>query len=795
MASVRGYEHPLSAHLREGLVDTLAIMGARSGESTFYTGHTGQWHAEDITRDLLGQANADHNAKLWASLSGVLPLLAEAAPETFLQAVDVALSRDPSPLVTLFADSGSTVTLFVDSPHTGLLWALENLGWSTDYLGRVSQYLSTLSRLDPGGKLSNRPFSSLRSLFLIWNPQTAASLSDRLAALDKMQRQEPDIAWRLMLAILPQRHAVVVPSHAPRWRDWKDLRGGGVPFEEHQQAIEAVATRLLDDVRVSGARWSDLLRSLGDLPPHHIISALENAPPEAFSEEDRIMVRDALRSTISDHRTFPDADWTLPADAVDRLERVYERLAPRDPAQRVAWLFSRRPKLLEAERRGWTGYLQAVHNAQADAIRGVRENGGFVELLCLAHLAEKPEEVGRTIARTAAIEPEDEQATLLDLLDSPEPADRALAWGYAAEYFDMGGWPWAESVLENAALAWSSERRAALLWALPFEPQAWNWAERLGGDTERAYWSGAPVRWIDDPAGVERAARLLVRFERPANAIYLLGLTLNSAAPRIDPDLVLEALEQLVHQGIPSHWDGLAHDVATLLDYLATSGTVEVPRIAQLEWIFLPLLRSLGRAPSVLSRELAHSPSFFTEVLCAVFRAHDEEPGEATDEQQIRAMLGYQLLDSWRRPPGYHDDGTVNEEALNAWVDGARTLAAEHKREKIADQQIGRVLRYLPDDPDGLWPHQAVRDLVERIASRDLETGLELGLYNSRGATWRGLSDGGAKERALQVQYLDYAQHLNAGWPRTAAMLRRIARSFAEEARRHDEEVELAESR
>jgi hypothetical protein len=116
-----------------------------------------------------------------------------------------------------------------------------------------------------------------------------------------------------------------------------------------------------------------------------------------------------------------------------------------------------------------------------------------------------------------------------------------------------------------------------------------------------------------------------------------------------------------------------------------------------------------------------------------------------------------------------------------------------YKREKIADQQIGQVLRYVPDDPDGLWPHKIVRNLVERIASRDLETGLEIGLHNSRGVTVRGLGDGGAQERALQVQYLDYAQHLNAGWPRTAAMLRRIARSFAEEARREDEQAELPE--
>jgi hypothetical protein len=130
---------------------------------------------------------------------------------------------------------------------------------------------------------------------------------------------------------------------------------------------------------------------------------------------------------------------------------------------------------------------------------------------------------------------------------------------------------------------------------------------------------------------------------------------------------------------------------------------------------------------------------------------------------------------------------------MNAWVDEARTLAAAQKREKIADQQIGRVLSYVRGNPDEMWPHQTVRNLVERISSRDLETGLELGLRNSRGVTCRGLSDGGAQERALQAQYLDYARHQNADWPRTAAMLRRTARAFAEDARREDEQAELTE--
>lgn len=794
MANVRGREHPMSAHLREGLVDTLAIMGARSGETQFLTGHTGQWHADAITRDLLDRANADEGATLWSSLSGVLPLLAEAAPDPFLHAVDVALSRDPSPLMALFADAGPRAALFSASPHTGLLWALENLSWSPDYLGLVSQHLATLSRLDPGGTLGNRPFESLRSIFLIWNPQTAASLSHRLAALDNLRQNVPDIGWRLMLAILPKQHDVSTPSHAPRWRDWKDVRDERVPFEEYGQAIDVLVARLLDDVGANGERWSTLIRILGDLPQDRIITALENTPAGAFSDEDRTLVWEALRSVISKHRSFADADWALPADAVDGIERVYEGLRPRDPVRRAAWLFARTPELVEGRRREWSVYLQAVQDAQADAIRALRKDGSLAELRRLGHLVERPDIVGAVIALTMTAASEDEQATLLALLDASDTPDRTLALGYAAKRFDLGGWPWARATLKTAAPEWAPEKRAAFLRALPFVPETWDWAERFGEDTDRTYWSHVTPPPLDDPATVERAARLLMRYERPAYAVDLLGLSLHGTAPGVAPDLVAEALEQLLRVGDLHQAGEIMHDIATLLDYLATSETTNMSRLAQLEWMFLPLLQSVGRPVSVLGKELARNPEFFIDILCLVFRARDEEPGEATDEQKARAMLSYQLLDSWRRPPGYRDDGTVDKEALNAWVDAARTLAALHKREEIADQQIGRVLRYVPADLDGRWPHRMVRRLVEQIASRDLETGLELGLRNSRGVTGRGLSDGGAQERVLQAQYLDDAQHLNADWPRTAAMVRRIARSYAEEARWQDERTEITEA-
>ena len=73
--------------------------------------------------------------------------------------------------------------------HTGLLWALEALAWSPEYLGAAALSLARLAQIDPGGRWANRPDHSLNQIFLPWQPQTAATREDRLAVVDMLRAQ------------------------------------------------------------------------------------------------------------------------------------------------------------------------------------------------------------------------------------------------------------------------------------------------------------------------------------------------------------------------------------------------------------------------------------------------------------------------------------------------------------------------------------------------------------------------------------------------------------------------------
>lgn len=214
-------------------------------------------------------------------------------------------------------------------------------------------------------------------------------------------------------------------------------------------------------------------------------------------------------------------------------------------------------------------------------------------------------------------------------------------------------------------------------------------------------------------------------------------------------------------------------------------------RMARLEWAFLPLLRSHGPSARILHRELARNPDFFCDIIALVYRAEGEELTEVSDEQQARARRGNELLNSWQTLPGMAEDRNIDPVALEAWVRSARGKLAASGRAEPGDRMIGKLLSHAAQGNDGIWFHPAVREVIEEVASTELERGIEVGVYNSRGMVSRGLMEGGRQERQLADQYRACASAISDRWPRTAAMLRRIEASYRAEARSEDISAEL----
>ncbi|MBI4538941.1 MAG: helix-turn-helix transcriptional regulator [Gemmatimonadetes bacterium] len=786
MAGALGHSAPHSGLLRRGLTSTLAVMGARAASSGNDSNDPSSVAAK-VVRELLTTANQDW--RLWASLSPHLPDLAEASPDAFLTAAEHGLRGEKPILLELFTDSEDP--LFAFSAHTGLLWALERLAWSGQYLGRAARVLAKLSARDPGGKLANRPTAGLAAIFRPWFPQTAASLDQRLGVLDMLRQREPEAAWALMESMLPQFHATGFYSARPEWWDWAPEGQPKVTRGEYAAAVRQVVKRMLDDAGAAGARWGAVIEALPMLSASDhaaVVARLQELDVDALTPEDRAAIWEHLRKLVADHRSFPDAAWAMPAEIVDRVDALRGQFEPSDPVSRYGWLFAHLttlPEGLPLSHGDWETRQAAIETKRTEALRAVLASTGVAGVLAIADHAEQPDCVGRTAGQLPELEAQEDEILRVHL-GAEDRKRAAFGWGYATARARKGGSEWVIGKLEGAARTWSPEQQAALLHLLDPRPDTWERASRAGAETERAYWRFLSPFGVSEPH-TEEAARHLLAAGRPNAAVDLLAL--RDRRELQDPELAMEALAEALTSDLeydpPS--SGFAYELARLLDKLVDRSDVDQSRVAALEWRLLPAVDWHSRRPMALGHLLAQNAAFFVDVVKLVFRGEGEEPRELKDDERERAERGYDLLlHSWSTMPGERADRTIDEAALRKWIKEARSALAAAGRTAVGDHIIGQVLSRSPAERDGTCPSQAVRNVIEELESEHIEKGFVIGVLNSRGVTTRDPAAGGTPERGLAGQYEGLASAVADQWPRTASILRRIADSYRADAKHED---------
>jgi hypothetical protein len=789
-AAMHGKSRIHSSDLRRCVATTLAANGALSDERRIGAlGTLADW-TSGVVAQLLERANDNTSGDLWASLTDVLPLLAEAAPEAFMRAVQTGTQPRSEPvLASMFLDRDDN-GFSVSSPHTGLLWALESLAWSDKHGPLAIKLLGALAELDPGVKLSNRPANSLADIFRTWCPQTSLSLSRRISVLDALRRDHEQVAWNLMLTMLLVREGATGGfTHSPRFRQWKPADKGVLPADEWQASVEA-SKRLLEDVGKQPGRWPELIGHLADFPAAERNAALDQLSSLSRSNELDATRREHIWTGLDKleraHRKFAGARWSLPSDDLDRISAVAQLFAPADPVEANTWLFNEHFPDVGNMNDDYETHRQRIDAVRAEAVRTIEAASGIDGLMRLARSAKLPGFVGTATASLASPALDER---LIPLLDYDDPGLVNLAWGYCDRRSQTQGMSWVREhvkLLEDRPLA-----QARLLQTAPDLAEAWHLASDLGEEVERPYWREfSPTGRGPDFALVNEAAASMLRFDRVVGALDLLNLYVRSDDRRVSPDLVLDALERLIVLS-QSHDEPIqqlsSYELNGLLDYVRDASVSE-DRLATLEWQFLPALGYDARSP-VLERQLARDPKFFVEILSLVFKPKNSD--RDADVQPHVAQNAYRLLDQWRIIPGSTAEGEpVDAAALVEWTEETRRLLVEADRREIGDVQIGHVLAHAPGDDDGTWPTRPVRDLIERIASSDLDDGFRVEIFNKRGATSRGLFDGGEQERVLAQRYNDWATRIADEWPRTASVLSDLARGYEHDARREDDEAE-----
>lgn len=777
-ASIHDKRPKYSDTIRVGFAETLALLGANPSALTSCSVGKPESVAAITVREIFKDADWIN----WATLNDVLPLLAESAPEQFLNVVEGILSNPANRVFhDLFSQEGSG---FMGGWNymTGVLWALETLAWHQDYLTRVAVLLARLAEIDPGGQWANRPFNSLSTIFLPWLPQTCAPTPIRRIAVEAILRECPQIGWKLLLALLPSSHQVTSGSRKPSWREFIPIdRSEKVSRKEYFDQVTIYANLAIQGATTDLKRLSEIIDRLDDLPPPAHSEILKHLSSDAvlhLPEQAKVELWETLLDVVIKHRKFADAQWAMQKEVVDKIADVAEALKPSTPGLMHRRLFRQAEFELIEEKGDYQEQWRHLANRRAKAIEEILVASGIEGVLAFAASVTDTQQVGFALGQVAT--DEHDLVVLPSFLVHKEKQMQNLVSGYVWSRFNKNGWQWADKI--NMA-RWSEEEKSAFLALLPFDPDTWHRAKSLLGEKEVLYWKKADARPYQLKDALQEAVEHLLKNGRPRATIQCLNWMIHEKMQISVANAYRALMDNL--SSVEPAYSMDQHACTELIQWLQNNTEPENNILFQIEWSYLPLLdQHRGLAPITLEWRLAEDPSFFCEVIQLVFRSvKEEKPTEEPSEERKRiATNAYDLLHKWNTPPGSTRDGSFNGAVLKAWLDEVKRMCEASGHLQIALDQVGKVLAHSPIDPSGLWIHKASAEVLNGKDHDLMRSAFTVELFNERGV--HGWS-AGEEESILAAGYRKKADAVEKeGYFRLVAALRDLAASYERDANR-----------
>jgi hypothetical protein len=776
-ASIHGKVMKHSLYLRKGLAESLALL------SSFPTvlGNCSKDKPQTIASLSVRDIFHNSNWVLWGSLNNLLPLLAEASPNEFLSAVEIALEQTPCPFDELFAQEGKGT--LGENYLTGLLWALESLAWDEDHLVRVSVLLGELISHDPGGRWANRPSNSLTTIFLPWFPQTMASIEKRRVAIQTLQRENPTAAWKLLLSLLPNPLQHSSGSSKPRWRmsipeDWpKD-----VSQKDYWDQVISYADMTVEMAEHDITKLEELTSHLDDLPLQSLEKVFEHLSAEDITgkpENERMPLWTSLTELVSKHERFADAKWALSPDLVSRIKETVKKLAPQNRLNLYRRLFIEQDIVLFEEKGNWAEQQKKLEERRQLAVKEILNSEGSEAVLRFADMVESPWKVGLSLGFIA--DSEMDSVVLPSFLETENNNLMQLANGFVCGRYASRGWVWVDGTDMSG---WTHSQIGQFLSCLPFTADTWKRAKEPLREFEVAYWGKVSVNPYQAQGELYVAIDKLLEYGRPNAAIQCLYRILHDKQP-LDKTRTIRALfSALSSTEHPYSMD--VYYVIEIIKSLQDDPDTNPDDLARVEWGYLPLLeRDRGASPKSLEDRLASDPGFFCEVIRHVYRSKKEPKSERkhTEQEKVVAQNAYRLLHEWRTPPGMQPDDSFSREHLIRWFESVKAACIESGHLEVALTHVGQVLFHCPPDPDGLWINRAAAEVLNSRDANEIRNGFATAIFNSRGVHL--VDPSGKPELELLAKYGKQAEEAeNAGYQRLAVTMRGLADFYAREAKR-----------
>lgn len=802
VAPLRGKSQEFSKAMRESVAETLVLL-AVYGNDLFKKrlGIDVERKVANTVRELLTPLTTrrlEENKR-------ELPLYAEAAPETFLCIMERDLRKEKPQVLSLLRPAQTWP--LCSCPRSGLLWALEGLAWSPQNFRRVVEILGQLSEVEIDDNWCNKPIESLGAILRAWMPQTAATHEMRVAMVNMLLNNYPRVGWEICLRQLRDyRRCTGGYNYKPKWRT--DGRGFGEPFRTWapiRAFVDEMEALALNRPSYTVEMLCDLVTKLHLFTPEHqtrVWELIESWHDKVPNDGEIATIRETIHRTFLSRRARKRFNEEDCADLLEKAKAVYFDLQPKDILNRHEWLFRQGwveelPDELEKDEMGYQTREQRVELLRREALTEILCEHGMSGIFALSDKGKCQREIGRILVSGLLTEEQIEDLILQCLRSSENNFGRKdLLAGALWALGDKRRKTLYESLREKV----SEKEMLRLLFLSPYRASTWELAKQLSAEARSRYWDEVVPQYIcDSHEENNESVRRLLKVGRPRAAFVSMEIKLEE----LDPSLLVQILSGMVKKSRDKTGEyRLDGDyVRHAFELINCNPELALEDKAGLEFAYLEVLTPLMRMEKQrripnLERHIELHPELFVQAVVWAYKRDDdgEDPPELRAPDNSRGQCverAHRLLETIGRIPG-QDEATKEEqrEKLEEWVRTVRRFCAELSRADIADFCLGKLFSAAPVGDDGVWPNEAVRDVMEDLQSDYISQGANTGLYNARGPHCR--KEGGDQERELADKYRAWAEALQSTHPFVSStLLMSMVKTYEYEAEERDTEANV----
>lgn len=773
MAAVLTRSPTYSSTLREGVADTLAFL-----VSPLCQKNSGlDVNVQSIIQMSVHEILSAPNWKLYATLDRSIPLLAEAAPREFLNILRKNLKTPFIKDLIREAPNQFDQTSYLP----GLIWGLERLAWSHDYLTQVIAILGDIIELEGTPYREKTAFRALKSVLWPPRPHTSADSIKCKAAICSLLKKHPAIGSVLIREETSLQNTYCDGGTKPKWRgDFFGERSNVVSL--YPIYCDIIHYLIGNDTDFTSNILSEYVFQIGCVR-RNILEYLENNDFSTILKSDKFQIWLEINKALMWISRIPD-DKIYSQEEVERLSAISLKFMPDEPKYKHRSLFN--PDNYSLLYSPGTSDSDASMAPQIEALREIYSIGGITDILEFAKSTSVPGSVGYLFGKSAGTE--DDTSLLPKYLTSPDEWKQKFIIGYCRGRFDKSTRGFVDSL---SITSWTTEEMSVFFFSLPRMNKTWEYVSKIMGEEEKIYWEHMWPYLPKEEINWEYVLDKFLQYELPIQAIKCISSLLFDNQ-KVEVKHIIRSLKLLLEDK-KMHPQIESYEITQIMKYLAESKDADKEEVWKLEVDYFAVMDVQGRLhTTIFERKLAESPEFFCEMLQFIYKSKNPQVTDLKPDTPVNVRNNISsLFQHWRVIPGTRDDGTFDKGAFLDWYHSAIKLCQKQGLDNAAFIEIGRIMTYAPEDPDGLWIHRTVANLLNEDDNESFRRHFSIGIINNDGAH---ISDGKweeqrAKDSREKADALD-----NAGYPIFAELMREISESYIQDKKRLEMEVRRFES-